>query len=105
MAQKKKNQDLSELITENSGLEGMLPYKRVYSEGVESEDNDWKVIESGNDPSENCHPEYDAILARFDRTLEEFEQHFKANEELTQRLLQEHLETELFIDEFLSEDD
>lgn len=105
MAQKKKNQDLSELITENPGFEGMLPYKRLYSEGVESEDNDWKVIESGNDPSENCHPEYDVILARFDRTLEEIEQHFKANEELTQRLLQEHLETELFIDEFLSEDD
>lgn len=105
MVQNKKNQDLLELKTENSEVKGMLRYKRVYSEGVESEDNDWKVIESENDPSENCHPEYDAILARFDRTLEEIEQHFRSNEELTQRLLQEHLETELFIDDFLSEDD
>lgn len=54
---------------------------------------------------EDCEEEYNAILAKFDKTLEEIDERFKSNEELTERLLKEHQECESFVDEFLNEDD
>lgn len=63
------------------------------------------TIKLDEDCKEECNPEYDAILAKFDKTLEEIDERFKSNRELTERLLKEHQECESFVDEFLNEDD
>lgn len=63
------------------------------------------TIKPDEDCGRGCNPEYDAILAKFDKTLEEIDERFKSNEELTERLLKEHQECESFVDEFLNEDD
>ncbi len=63
------------------------------------------TIKPDEDCGRGCNPEYDAILAKFDKTLEEIDERFKSNEELTERLLKEHQECESFVDEFLDEED
>ena len=63
------------------------------------------TIRPDEDCGRGCNPEYDAILAKFDKTLEEIDERFKSNEELTERLLKEHQECESFVDEFLDEED
>ena len=63
------------------------------------------TIKPDEDSEEECNPDYDAILAKFDKTLEEIDERFKSNRELTERLLKEHQECESFVDEFLNEDD
>ncbi len=63
------------------------------------------TIKLDEDCEEECNPEYDAILAKFDKTLEEIDERFKSNEELTERLLKEHQECESFVDEFINEED
>lgn len=50
------------------------------------------TIKPDEDCEEECNSEYDAILAKFDKTLEEIDERFKSNEELTERLLKEHQE-------------
>ena len=63
------------------------------------------TIKPDEDCGRGCNPEYDAILAKFDKTLEEIDERFKSNEELTERLLKEHQECESFVDEFINEED
>ena len=63
------------------------------------------TIKPDEDWGRGCNPEYDAILAKFDKTLEEIDERFKSNEELTERLLKEHQECESFVDEFINEED
>ena len=63
------------------------------------------TIKPDEDCEEECNSEYDAILAKFDKTLEEIDERFKSCTELTERLLKEHQECESFVDEFLNEDD
>ena len=63
------------------------------------------TIKPDDDCEEESNSGYDAILAKFDKTLEEIDERFKPNRELTERLLQEHEECESFIGEFINEED
>ena len=129
MTQKKKNQNEQEVKTKATKSRRKSSKKEINPQNVDLcvqeetvqenpideniEDEEFTfateeildTIKPDEDSEEECNPEYDAILAKFDKTLEEIDERFKSNEELTERLLKEHQECESFVDEFLNEDD
>lgn len=129
MTQKKKNQNEQEVKTKATKSKRKSSKKEInlqkvdlsvqeepvqenpIDENIEDEKKDYTVeeildtIKPDDDCEEESNSGYDAILAKFDKTLEEIDERFKSNEELTERLLKEHQECESFIDEFLNEDD
>ena len=129
MTQKKKNQNEQEVKTKATKSKRKSSKKEInlqkvdlsvqeetvqenpIDENIEDEEFTFATeeildtIKPVEDSEEECNPEYDAILAKFDKTLEEIDERFKSNRELTERLLKEHQECESFVDEFLNEDD
>ena len=105
MTQKKKNQNEQEVKAKATKIQKEIKQNIEDEEFTFATEEILDTIKPDEDCEEECNPEYDAILAKFDKTLEEIDERFKSNEELTERLLKEHQECESFVDEFINEED